>query len=160
MEKAAKLSPPWITFYKKIVALFKDDPRVRIDFNNEDYTLKLFVEGEAKAEALTRLLPTEKEFGNVVVKVEVIPANLVEDNPVALYEAAFEGNPVLSYTKSVSGFMVDNINYVVFKKKVVQFYNDALDDINGNETTLYEDIAKDVFTGSDMVFFCTDTEEE
>jgi hypothetical protein len=43
----------------------------------------------------------------------------------------------------------------VFEKKVVQFFNDQLDDINGNKSTLYQDIAKDVFEKHEGVYFCT-----
>ena len=51
---------------------------------------------------------------------------------------------------------------MVFEKAVIQFFNDDITDINGVESTLYQNVAKEIFeddvkTGS--IFFCTDTDE-
>ena len=52
-----------------------------------------------------------------------------------------------------------SFHYAVFQSKVVQFFNDDMSDINGNCTTLYQEIAKDVFSGrAEGVFFCTAAE--
>lgn len=55
--------------------------------------------------------------------------------------------------------------YVVFKNCVVQFFNDNLNDPHGIVSTLYQDIAAEIF--ADMPFpqdggicFCTDTEHK
>ena len=55
---SVKLSSPWINFYREIQALFKDDHDIKIDYNDEEKVIKLFVEGDEKADALMRLLPT------------------------------------------------------------------------------------------------------
>ena len=52
------------------------------------------------------------------------------------------------------------LTYVVFTNKVVQFFNDNLNDIYGNVTTLYQEIASDVFDIESGVFFCTDFKKE
>lgn len=156
MEKAAKLSPPWVKFYRELEALFEGDPGVRLSFDEDTYEIKIYVEGAIKAEALTTLLPVEKTFGNVTVKVTVIPANLTKDDKLALYKAAFEGNPAFSYATKISGIMVSDMNFVVFQNKVVQFFNDDLGDLNGLCSTLYQEIAKDVFEDQTGVFFCTE----
>mgnify|MGYP006958177364 CR=1 FL=1 len=44
----------------------------------------------------------------------------------------------------------------MFENKVVQFYNDQMDDINGNKSTLFQDIAGDVFGYDHGVFYCTE----
>ena len=155
MSKEMKLSPPWVKYFKELKALFEFDPHVSVTFDEDEYVIKVYVEGAVKAEALTEILPMEKEFGNVVVKIEVIPANLSADNPAELFKAAFEGNPVFAYAISPVG-VFNAFKYIVFKPEVVQFYNDDLGDVNGNCTTLYQDIAKDVFKDFNGVYFCTD----
>jgi len=48
------------------------------------------------------------------------------------------------------------VDYVVFRNEVVQFFNDEMGDPNGLKSTLYQDIAKDVFADKDGIFFCTE----
>lgn len=155
------LSSPWIEFYSEVEAMFKGDPHVRVLYDEENMTMKLYVEGEHKSDALTQLMPTEKKFGKVTLKIEVIPANTgFHDSNVGLYENAFEGNSAFSYAKHVEGLFVPNFTYVVFVNKVVQFFNDNLGDVNGNCSTLYEILAKDIFVVEPGVFFCTDVDRE
>lgn len=156
MAKAVKLSPPWVKYYREIQELFKQDPAIKIDFDEDANVITLYVEGATKAEALTELLPVEKEFGNVVLKINVVPANLNKTDKLALFKAAFEGNPVLSYTSSATGVLADDLHYVVFANKVVQFFNDDLGDANGMCSTLYQEIAKDVFVDQPGVFYSTE----
>lgn len=152
-----KLAPPWVIYYNKVEELFKEDPGVRVLYDEEDYTIKLYVEDSAKANALTTLLPGKQTFGNIEQKIEVIPANSVPVNaPRNIYGAAFDGNKALSYIQEVDGIFKNKITYVVFKNKVVQYYSDDLSDVNGLTSTLYQEIAKEVFGHKDGVFFCTD----
>ena len=153
MSETVKLATPWATYYKELCELFKDDPAVRVAFDTDAMEVKLLVDGTVKAEALTALMPGEVTFGNVKLKVTVIPANIDFKDPLDLFKAAFDGNPALSYTKKTDGMFA--MEYVVFKNKVVQFFNDNLQDINGNESTLFEDIAREVFPNAG-VCFCTD----
>lgn len=154
MQKV-NLSSPWLTFVHEIYALFGEDPEIKIVFDNEECEVKLYIDNYKKAEALMQLLPTEKQFGNVTLKITVIPANPLDDSAVSLFCRAFEGNPVLSCVKTVESVM-GSFNYAVFKNEVVQFYNDQLDDPHGNKSTLYQVIAKDVFGPQDGIFYCTD----
>jgi len=48
-----------------------------------------------------------------------------------------------------------DLTYVLFKNKVVQYFIDNIGDYNGMKSTLYEDIARDIFEDVDGVFFCT-----
>ena len=68
--------------------------------------------------------------------------------------ATFEGNPAVKEFKSVQ-FGPEEVLYVIFQKEVVQFFTDDLTDIYGLCSTLYQDIAKDVFENVGGVFFCT-----
>ena len=76
MDDKIKLSSPWVRFYREIEALFGEDPAVKVAYVEKMQIIKLYVEGEEKAEAIAQLLPPERTFGDVTVKVVVIPANL------------------------------------------------------------------------------------
>lgn len=150
-----KLSSPWVEFYREIEALFAQDPEVKVVYEEEKNEVKLYVENARKADALTQLLPVEKTFGNVTVKITVIPANNTAVSKADLIAEAFAGNPALSYMHHIDA-VIGAFDYAVFENTVVQFFDDNLSDINGNKSTLYENIARDVF-GSDIgVFFCTE----
>ena len=154
------LSAPWVTYYREVEALFEDDPEVNVVYNEDDNELKLYVNNSTKAEALTQLLPVEKQFGNVTLKITVIPANNTKSTKISLFQDAFKDNPALAYIKTIDGIFSNPISYVVFEGKVVQYFNDSMADINGVCSTLYQDIAKNVFGEQDGIFFCTDLVDE
>ena len=161
-EVRMKLSPPWITMVNEIMMLFGEDPDITIKYNNDFHEVKIYINDAEKAKALQILLPTRKDFGNVIFYITVIPPNseskkLENINAKMLFEMAFKNNPVFSFCHTVEGIFSNNITYVVFKNKVVQFFNDNLNDIYGNITTLYEDIARDILDKCyENVFYCTD----
>ena len=82
-----------------------------------------------------------------------------------MFEAAFDGNPAFAYCvapKQEDYWYLDFV-YVVFKNCVVQFFNDNLNDAHGLISTLYQDIAEELFRdailpGGGMVAYCTDVE--
>lgn len=152
-----KLSAPWITFVHELEALFAEDLEVKVKYDDVAHIVKLYVADSDKAMALEKLIPAKKEFGNVTVAVEVVPPNADEMTKEDLFIKAFKGNPVVSFTASYDN-PLGHLTYVVFEKKIVQFFNDQLDDINGNKSMLYQDIAKDVFGGDHGVFYCTDAD--
>ncbi len=150
------LSPPWCEYYNELEELFKEDPDIKIVFNENTDEIKLYVTGSEKADALTQLLPSEKYFGNVCIKIIVIPANPTNEmSPFELIQAAFKNNPIVSYFHSVDNPYAMQMDFVVFRNQVVQYYNDNLGDINGMRSTLYQDIAKEIFENI-PVHFCTD----
>lgn len=155
MGNKMKMSPPWVVYYRKIEALFGEDPDIKVDFDEDNLIIKLYVTGQDKADALDQLLPAQKEFGNVVVNISIIPANK-KSTKIDLFKKAFEGNPVYSYAAGVEGIMTNPIYYVVFKNRVAQIWADNLGDINGNISILYEDIAREVFDDTQNICFNTD----
>ena len=70
-----------------------------------------------------------------------------------VFRILFEGN--LAVENSVTVKLLD-ITYVIFAKKVVQYYDDSLDSAYGVKSTLYEDLARAVFQDVKGVYFCTD----
>lgn len=156
-----KLSAPWDEFYNEVNELFRYDDEVRVVFFEEQKKIKLFVDNPAKAEALQKLLPQKKEWGKVVLLIEIIPSNKEKKTELtrSIWSVAFTGNTAVSFIYTIDGIFNNPLTYVVFVNEVVQYFNDNLGDINGNRSTLYEDIARDVFGHVDGTFFCTDTVE-
>lgn len=159
-----KLCAPWQEHYEMIKAMFAEDPDVFVLMDEEQYKIRIYVNGQVKADALEAILLHEVVFGNITLEVNVIPADQVSekeaDQSIAtLFEAAFDGNYALSYVKALDGPFEFNATYVVFAKEVVQYYRDDLSDIHGLRSTLYEDLARDIFVKTPGVYFCTDDEE-
>jgi len=151
------LITPWGEYYAELNALFGDDPEVSVELADAGYEVRLRVENPEKAEAIRQLLPTEKRFGNIVLKITVIPANAEYSDPANLFQTAFAGNPAFSYARSSKDIPgVPDFNYIVFANKVVQYYNDDLSDVNGLRSTLYQDIAREVFGDIAGISYCTD----
>lgn len=154
------LSSPWVEFYNKIKAMFACDPEVKVVYDEDSNSVKLYVDDHNKAEALTQLLPAEKTWGNVTLKIEVVPCNDEKELTDAdLFRIAFENNPAFSFDKTVEGVFENPITYIVFENRVVQFWDDNLGDIYGNQSTLYQEIARDVFGERNGIFYCTDRED-
>ena len=158
--KKVSLSAPWTIYYREIEELFGSDPEIRVEYDEEKRIIKLYVENPEKAAALSELLPIAKTFGNVTVYTRIIPANGLQGTRDSLFQAAFRDNPIYSYTRVIDGILTNPISYVVFKNRVVQYFADNMHDINGNCSTLYQEIAKDVFGEDEGICFCTDTEEK
>lgn len=155
MEKM-KLSPPWITYYKELKALFAQDEEVRVIFDQVDMEIKVFVDNAVKAEALRTLLNETVTFGNITLRITVVPSNTLGDEYANVYQTAFKGNGAF-----VNMICIDcplgNYNYVVWQCSVVQFFDDNLGDPNGNCSTLYEAIARDVLKPQLGFYHCTDS---
>lgn len=150
------LSAPWIQFYHELSAMFRRDPDIRIIFDESDNNIRMYVASQTKAAALAELLPTEKKFGAVTLKITIYPGNGVSREDGNIYERAFDGNPAFVYSQEIDGIFSNPLIYVVFDNVVVQYFTDNLGDINGVRSTLYQDIAKEIFNHRDNVFYCTD----
>ena len=156
-----KLAPPWITYINKLIALFDGDPQIAFNVDEEEPAVIISTNNGDKAAALARLLPEEKCFGNVILAIDI-------DGPMSnrafvtneeLFKTAFEGNPAFSYVISVETILTA-FTYVVFKNKVVQFFNDNLNDINGLISTLYQEIASEIFEDAGLSGVCYNTDVE
>ena len=163
------LSSPWVELYHKIQAMFARDPQVTVILDEADdgYYIEVYVADDAeKAAALSAILEAQRYYGNVPVSIIVYMPNeeisvsdhLSEVRPARLFEAAFKDNPALSRVVEISAPPVIGATYVVFANTVVQYFSDNLGDINGNTSTLYQEIAKDIFSppGLAGVYYCTE----
>jgi hypothetical protein len=148
------LASPWVTFASEVEALFEGDDDVAVEVSDDAKAIDIYVDGDAKADALTKLLPSEKAFGNVTVKISVIPSN--EQLTVGqLVKNAFFGNDIVS-TIEIAGPVADApFTFVVFEPGIIQFADDNLASPYGCKTILAEDVAREIFDVPG-VFFSTD----
>lgn len=155
-----QLAPPWIAHYHKIQAFFEKDPNVKVTYNNDDYTVTIAVIGYDKAEAITRLVKPEVVFGNIILKVRVVLVNIESADIIDIFKTAFSGNPTVVSAEKVNLPGTDSVNQVMFRKEVVQFFNDDIGDAYGVESTLFENIANDVFVyPNEPVYYSTDIKD-
>lgn len=150
------LSSPWDIFVKQLKELFKDDPDITVVLFTEEepYIIDILVDSEDKYNALTQLMPPEKEFGNVKVHIRVVPSNK-EKTDADLFAILFKDNPVLRGIVPRTLPAGDEINFLMFKPEVAQYYADNLMDPYGNNNELYADIAREVFGNRDGIQYST-----
>lgn len=152
MEKL-QLSSPWVEYYHKLCTLFSHDPEVHPTMTNDPAEITLRVDNQVKADALAKLLPAEMTWGNVTVPVKVVPAN--EGTKANLLRNALHGNGAVSEIDDYETVYGD-YTCVMFVPIVAQYYNDNMRDPNGITTTIYQELAKEIF-GEDMgVVYCTE----
>jgi len=164
-----KLAPPWCTYINKLQAMFDGDPQIafNVDWGSENPSVVMATNNPEKAAALRKLLPEEKTFGNNTLSISVscpTEVNIAFKNAKELFETAFSGNPAFAYVVTTDGYWYVHFTYVVFKNCVVQFFNDNLNDPHGVISTLYQDIAEELFADMPLtgvsVCYCTDVEQK
>lgn len=156
-----KLASPWATCFRQFKAFFQKDPDVRIVFDEDTPAIKIYVENKTKAEALAYLIPTARQFGNVTLQITIIPANGAPINSVAYSGSRSAIVDALKCNKAVVGLQpIESTGfsalYVLFAREVVSYFNDNLADLNGLTSTLYQDLANEIFPNHNGVFFCTE----
>ena len=150
-----KIASPWVQYVNALEAMFSKDKEVKIDYDNDNHVVCMRVDNPVKADAISKLLPESMTYGEVVLKINVVSAN-EEMTKKQLYEAAFNGNSAFKEAVPMEGVFTNPLLYIVFAKEVVQYYNDDLSDLHGYRSTLYQEIAKEIFKEHDGVLFCTD----
>ena len=161
-----KLASPWVIYYEQVKALFGDDPDVVIYYDDDAMELSLYVDSSLKASALEQLFPTEKQWGDTILSIRVVPGNQQSKLITVQYRVnePFETCDLMYYALCDNPHFKDvihldamfNINYVVFKNEVIQYYSDNLGDPHGLTSILAQDIAKEIFETPNGVFYCTD----
>lgn len=150
-----KLSSPWDIFVKQLKELFGYDRDIKVLYTDEEpYKIDILVDSEDKYNALTQLMPPEKEFGNVKVQINIFASNK-EKNDCDLFAILFKDNPILRGIVPRTLPAGDEINYLMFNPEVAQYYADNLMDPYGNNNELYADIARTVFGNRDGIQYST-----
>lgn len=156
ITKKLDLASPWVNYFRELEKLFECDDEVRVEPAEDESAINIYVSNTDKAEALDSLLPSEKIFGNVTIFVRVIFPNNKDKTRSELIATAFKNNHAVTRIRRVEDILSNPIMYVAFSKDVVQYPLDNLHDINGNISTLYENIARDIFGEDEGICFCTD----
>lgn len=165
-EPRLKLSPPWITYVNMLEAMFDGDPQIAFNVDGSKPAVTIACNNGLKNAALLLVLPSEKIFGNVklTINIDGPVANKLFTSPKELMETLFEKNPAFAccVVPAAEGYFFVDFTYVIFKNCVVQFFNDNLDDAYGNVSTLYQNIAAELFADANYnlmgVHYCTDVE--
>ena len=149
--------------------MFDGDPQIacNVVWTSQDPSITLACSNGDKVAAILKLLPSGVKFGNVVLNIDVDGpvSNRAFKTPKELFDTAFSGNPAYAYSIAPvdDGYWYADFTYVVFKNCVVQFFNDNLNDAHGLISTLYQDIAADLFAEANFnnrtVCYCTDIED-
>lgn len=156
MSSTVGLSSPWVLYKNRFEALFGRDPDIHIDFDEDENEIFVRVDNPTKAAALDELLPSIVNFGTVDLYITVVPGN-ANYTIADLYRIAFTGNPAFSSMETTEGEGIFSANYCIFNNEVVQYPADDLSSYYGVQSTLYEEIADEVFENNhDGVYFCTE----
>ena len=151
------LSSPWMIYYHQLEAIFNGDEQVKMRFDNNAVAAYLYVDDLEKAEAIETILPSSVQFGNVTMKIVVFKPNGAKTEVVDLFKKAFEGNKAVSSIKTIKTPDGTDMNFVVFKPEVKQYFADQLCSPWGLESALYEDLAYAVFDcWNGEIHFCTE----
>lgn len=161
-----KLAPPWITYINKLQALFDGDPQIAFNVDWLAPSVTIACNNGLKNAGLLLLLPDEKSWGNITmpIRIDGPVANKTFTSPKELFKTVFSGNPAFADCISPveDGYFYIGFCYVIFKNCVVQFFNDNLNDAHGLLSTLYQDIADEIFADAsyniNSVRYCTDIE--
>lgn len=154
-KKNVSMAAPWAIFYKRLCQLFRYDSDITVYLTEEEpYKINILVESKDKYNALMQLMPSEKEFGNVKVQINVVPSNGKKTDR-DLFEILFKDNDALEAIIPRKLPAGDEIYYLMFAPKVVQYYADNLMDPYGNNNDLYADIAREVFGVRDGIQYGT-----
>ena len=159
-----RLTPPWYIYQKQVKALFEHDPQIIVgeiyqQENGKDYAFDIEVRSHEKFLALDRMLIRFRLFGNVALTINLFDEENADGGaPIDICRALFDGNPIVESIEDIVDLAGTHHGFVVFAPKVVQYYADDLRDINGNETTLAQEIAREMFKDMDGVNFCTGQE--
>ena len=146
-------SSPWVQYYRKIEALFRYDKEIRVVYDDENVILNLYVSNGEKASLLSTFLPTEMSYGGTVLTTEIWPVNCEFTSVNGKLSDIFKNNNSVQFIETVEGVL--DITYVVFKDEIVQYYSDDLGDYYGMTSTLYENLAREIFGDSKGVYFST-----
>ena len=167
MLNVLKLEAPWMTYRKKVNALFEKDKLIDVGeiYQAEDgngYAFDVTVHDHDKYLALDRVLRRSVTLGYVKLAINLIDADRpTETDAIDLYTVIFDGNSIVKDIKDVEDQAGAHHGFVRFVPEVVQFYADDISDYSGNFNGLAEDIAREVFADdAHGVNFCTASLQE
>lgn len=155
------IQSPWVTYYNMVTKLFELDDKVIIGdigkwSDKADYEFDITVVDHEKYIAMTQLMPSVIQFGNVTLKINVRDGASDRDYVVEAFKELFKGNRSVRDIKEVADMTGTTHSFVRFEPEVIQFPNDDMTDYNGNWSGLMQDIAREIFDVNSLeISFCT-----
>lgn len=159
-KNVVKLSSPVEMVHHRLAAFFKGDKDIIVgEIDYDSYVLDVTVTNAEKYAALSRIMETHFDFGNLHLDIDLIYERSKEEeaDPLEDLETVLEGNPLfkkMEYIKSMGA----EFNFCIFNKEVVQYFDDILSDPHGQRSTLAQDMAPEIFNVKN-VMYCTDSED-
>ena len=153
------ISSPWITAVKKINALFAGDSDLDVIYDDDTKTIRIESINSYKITALQRILKPTLVFGNITLNIKCLVKDGNDTSVTSDFKTAFAGNPHIVDVIETPTPMSDAETYVIFKKEVLQFFNDDISDYYGNWNGLSEDIMRDLCNEKVRANFGTDVHE-
>lgn len=162
-EKVA-LEAPWETYRKELFNLLTPDHELMVSdhvtFVSESvYEINVFSTNYNKIMALKKILYNEVVFGNVTLKITFAYVGPDNENNTQAWRDAFEGNPLFDRIESVGTPDGSTINYAIFNRDIISFFDDDLSDYHGNKHMIVADLVKDVVSDK-SVHPCTEFDAE
>jgi len=145
VETNLKLSPPQYTYFNFIKhAIGHDDCLEVLEMQETvegDYLIQIEVQGRRKARALAAILELHKPISNFNVYIEILnngqPVEPQEDYEtmrdfIAMFKTALNTNCYFESVKVGQTLAGSPLIFLIFKKDVIQFFNDDLSDFYNN----------------------------
>lgn len=123
------------------------EDEIKIVLTNTDLdnpVIKYYVNSKSRRAALGKYLPSSVAFGNITLINEVVEADGRISDEKSTFTDIFSNWESVSYIEKMSGWS-PVLCWIVFKPTVVQYDNDNIQSPNGISTTLYEDLAREIF---------------
>jgi hypothetical protein len=150
-----QLSPPWYTLWNELKYTIGKDVSFRIsdlDVSQNPYRITIITDDTQKGSALATIIKLVHDFGKIQVTIHIQDSNgtpyegfyVTNSNELALViRMALQGNPLFRnvYRRPTAAFFLSKDVFPVFKKTIIQFYNDDLSDYYMN----YNNVASHVF---------------
>lgn len=170
-HKKLKMSPPWDGYMNMLASFFKGDTRVRVGScdGRRVGTIEVF-DGDMY-QALEQVLNKKLRFGNVVLRIDIVPANCLRGKgdvlnikerdytDLAALKVVLSKNP--AFAKIISRKTeLGNFVFCMFKPVVLMWYNDNLGSPYKQTTSVYEDAALHVFKDCGVSFATEPVREE
>ena len=157
---------PDVGLANRIIAIFKDDPEVKSEFNiargGKCSKLILNVNNSKKASAIRKLLlPVyNQETFDISLPLEVEVKDASEMCGDVIIDA-FSGNPHFKeYIEIPDPFTGEEFHVCIFKNEVIQFENDNAASLHGFEFRLMQDLCKEVADIPKLIYTTDDGIED
>ena len=165
-EKSVRLSPPQYTYFKFLKYSIGNDPCVDVldieEVAGGNYLIPIHVKSLEKARALATILNLHKNYGNINICIEIYYCNRVVapienieniNSLLRIIKQALNTNCYFEFVKAAEVIPGYNSIFPVFKKEVIQFFNDDLSDLYANFNGVAADVFREVMKSPINGFF-------